>query len=89
MEELPTNSYVDSLLEIKRNRRDLSSVFNDQGNAFDNIKLKNSDSITVNRDPSSDNDLANKKYVDESLGSGKILRFNHHNTKLSQNICWK
>ena len=35
--ELPTKSYVDSLHESSRNRRDLSSVFTDQDNEFDNI----------------------------------------------------
>ena len=49
--ELPTKSYVDSLHESSRNRRDLSSVFNDQDNEFYNNKLTNLDSITVNRDP--------------------------------------
>ena len=59
--ELPTRSYVDSLHEINRDRRDLSSVFNDQDNEFDNNKLTNLDSITVNRDPNLDNELSNKK----------------------------
>ena len=53
--ELPTKSYVDSLHEINRNRRDLSSVFNDQDNEFDNNKLTNLDSVTVKINPSSDN----------------------------------
>ena len=44
--ELPTKSYVDSLHESNRNRRDLSSVFNDQDNEFDNNKLTNLDSVT-------------------------------------------
>ena len=74
--ELPTKSYVDRLHEINRNRRDLSSVFNDQDNEFDNNKLTKLDSITVCRDPSSDNELANKKYVDDSIGEGNVLRFN-------------
>ena len=73
--ELPIKSYADSLHEINRNRRDLSSVFNDQDNEFDNNKLTNLDSITVNRNPSSNNDLANKKYVDDSMGGGNILRY--------------
>ena len=59
--ELPTKNYVDSLHESSRKRRDLSSVLNDQDNEFDNNKLTNLESITVNRDPSSDNELANKK----------------------------
>ena len=69
-------SYVDNLQEINRNRRDLSSVFNDQDNELHNNKLANLDSVTVNRNPNLDNELANKKYVDESIGEGKVLRFN-------------
>ena len=69
-------SYVDKLHETDRNRRGLSTVFNHQDNEFDNNKLTNLDFVTVNRNPSSDNELANKKYVDESLGSGNILGFN-------------
>ena len=61
--ELPTKSYVDSLDESSRNRRDLSSVFNDQDNEFDNNKLTNLDSTTVNRNPSLDNELANKNIL--------------------------
>ena len=74
--ELPTKSYVDSLHEINRDRRDLSSVFNDQDNEFDNNKLTNLDSITVNRDPNLDYELSNKKYVDDSIAEGTIVRFN-------------
>ena len=73
--ELPTKSYVDSLPEINRNRRDLSSVFNDQDNEFDNNKLTILDSITVNRDPSSDNELPNKNCIDDSKGECTIMRF--------------
>ena len=73
--ELPTKSYVDSLHEINRDRRDLSSVFNDQDSEFDNNKLTNLDSITVNRNPNLDNELSNKKYVDDSIGESTILRF--------------
>ena len=73
--ELPTKSYVDSLHGINRNRRDSSSVFNDQDNEFDKI-LINLDSITVIRDPSSDNELANKRYIDDSIGEATIVRLN-------------
>ena len=45
--ELPTKSYVDSFHEINRIRRDVSSVFNDQDNEFDKIKLTNLDSVTI------------------------------------------
>ena len=74
--ELPTKAYVDSLHESSRNRRDISSVFNDQDNEFDNNKLTNLDSVSINKDPSSDIDLANKKYNDDSIGEGTIVRFN-------------
>ena len=69
-------TYVDNLHEINRNKRELSSVFNDQDSEFDNNKLTNLDSVTVNRNPNSDNELSNKKYVDDSIGDGTILRFN-------------
>ena len=69
-------SYIDNLHEINRDRCDLSSVFNDQDTEFDNNKLSNLDSITVNRNPNLDNELSNKKYVDDSIGEGTILRFN-------------
>ena len=74
--ELPTKSYVDSLHESCRIRRDLSSVFNDQDNEFDNIKCTNLDSVTVNRNPNLDNKLANKKYIDDELDKNTVLRFN-------------
>ena len=52
---VPTKTYVDRLPEIIRNRRDLSSVFNDQDFEFDNNNLTNLDSVAVNRNPSLDN----------------------------------
>ena len=68
-------SYIDELHEINRNRRDLSSVFNDQDNEFDNNKLTNLDSVTVSRNPTSDNELANKKYIDDELDKNTVHRF--------------
>ena len=59
MIEIPTKSNNDSLNEINRNRQDLSSVFNDQENEFENNKLTNLVSITVSRNLSSDTELAN------------------------------
>ena len=76
MIEIPTKSYVHSLHEINRNRRELSSVYNDQDNIFDNNKLTNSDSVVFNRNPNSDNELANKKHVDDSRGEGNVPIFN-------------
>ena len=69
-------SYIDNLIEINRDRRDLSSVFNDQDNEFDNNKLPNLDSITINGDPDLDNELSSKKYVDDSIAEGTLVRFN-------------
>ena len=74
--ELPTKPYVDGIHEINSNRGDLSSVFNDEDNELDNKKLTNLDSVTVNRNPNLDNELADKKYIDDSIGEGTILRFN-------------
>ena len=49
---------------------------NNQDNDFNNNKLTNIDSITVNRNPSSDNELSNKKYIDDELDKNTIVRFN-------------
>ena len=57
-----TKSYVDSLSGNDRNRRDMSTVSNDQDNEFDNIRLTNLDSITVNRHRTSDNEPSTEKY---------------------------
>ena len=74
--ELPTRTYIDSIHEKNRNRPDLSSVVNDQDNEIDSFKLTKLDSITVNRSPISDIQLAKKNYVDDSLGGGNFLRIN-------------
>ena len=68
-------SFVDGLNEINRNRRDLSSVFNDQDNEFDNKKVTNLDSVTVNRNPSLDIESANKKYIVDELDKNTVPRF--------------
>ena len=58
--EIPTKNYVDSLHESSRNRRDLSSIFNDQDNEIDINKLTNLDSVSVNRNPNSDKEVVKK-----------------------------
>ena len=80
-----TKAYVNQFHKYnERNGRDLGIDFykesnylvkNNQDNNFNDNNLKNLDSITVNRDPTSENELTNKKYVDDSLGGGNILRF--------------
>ena len=48
---------------------------NNQVNDFKDNKLTRIDSITVNRSPTLDNGVANKKYIDDSIGEGALLRF--------------
>ena len=67
--EVITKAYVDQFhQEIERSRRNLVINFydkpndfvkNNQDNDFNDIKLTNLDSITVNRGPTSDNELLN------------------------------
>ena len=84
--EVITKAYVDQFRqENERSRRDVGLDFydesndlvkNNQDNDLNDNKLTNSDSITVNRNPSLDNELVNKKYVDDSIREGTIVRFN-------------
>ena len=81
-----TKSCVDPFRqENERSRRDLELHFydessdivkNNQDKSFQDNNLTNIDSITANRNPTSDNELANKKYNDDDLDKNKILRFN-------------
>ena len=71
--ELPNKSYVDSLQEINRKRRGLSSVFNDQDKEFDNNNITILDGVTNNRNPSSVSEISNQKYVDDSVCKSTIV----------------
>ena len=51
-------------------------VENNQDNDVNDKKLTNLDSIKVNRSPNSDNELVNKKYLDDELDKNTIVRFN-------------
>ena len=51
-------------------------VKNNQGNAINDNKLTNIDSIKVNREPFSDNEVVNKEYIDDELDKNTMLRFN-------------
>ena len=51
-------------------------VKNNQDNDLNDNKLINLDSIRVNRNPTSDNELSNKKYIDDQLDKNTIVRFN-------------
>ena len=51
-------------------------MFNDQDNELDNKTLTNLDSVSVDIDSNSGNELSNEKYVDDSIGEGRLVRFN-------------
>ena len=84
--EVITKAYVDQFhQENERSRRDVGLDFydesgdlvkNNQDNDFNDNKLTNIDSITVNRNPTSDHELSNKKYIDDEIDKNTILRFN-------------
>ena len=81
-----TKTYVDQFhQENERSRRDLGIGFynesndlvkNNQDNDFNDNKLSNINSITINNNPSDDNHVSNKKYIDEELDKNTIVRFN-------------
>ena len=48
-------------------------VKNNQDKVLNDTKLTNLDSITVNRNPTSRNEVENPKYVDDSIGHGTNL----------------
>ena len=85
-DEVITKAYVDQFhQENERSRRDLGIDFynesndlvkNNQDNDFNDNKLINIDSFQVNRNPISDNEVSNKKYIDDSIAEGTLVRFN-------------
>ena len=50
-------------------------VKNNKDNDLKDNKLINLDSISVNRKPSSDNEIASKKYIDDERDKNTVLRF--------------
>ena len=84
--EVVTKSYVDQFHnDNERSRRDLGIDFynesnilvkNNQDNNLNDKKLTNINSITINNNPSDDNHVCNKKYVDDELDKNTIVRFN-------------
>ena len=83
--EVITKAYVDQFHQEKeQSRRDLGTdvynesknlVKNNQDKDFNDNKLTNIDSITVNGNPNTDNELANKNNVDDELDKNTIVRF--------------
>ena len=84
--QIITKAYVDQFHnDNERTRRDLEldfynesgvSVKNNQDNDFNDKKLTNLGSNKINRAPISDNEIANKKCVDDSIGEDKLVEFN-------------
>ena len=84
--EVITKAYVDQFHNHnERNRRNLGLFFyneevylvkNNQDKDFNDNILTNIDSIAVNRNPTSDDEVSNKKYIDDELDKNTILRFN-------------
>ena len=80
-----TKSFVDQFhQENKRSRRDLVIEFynessdlvkNNQDNDFNHNNMTNVISIIINRGPTSDNEVSNKKHIDDELDQNTILRF--------------
>ena len=81
-----TKAYVNQFhQENERSRRDIGIDFynesndfvkNNQDNDFNDNKLTNINSITINNEPSEDKHVSNKKYVDDQLDKNTIVRFN-------------
>ena len=91
-----TKAYVDQFHnDNERNRRDIGLSFyneevdlvkNNQDNDFNDNKLININSITINNNPTDDNHVSNKKYIDDELNKNTIVRFNQtlqNNLKVS------
>ena len=85
-DEVITKSNVDQFHNNnERNRRDVGLSFyneevdlvkNNQDNDFNDNKLTNINSITINNNPTDDNHVSNKKHIDDQLDKNTILRFN-------------
>ena len=71
-----TKSYVDSLSENNRNRRDLSTVIKDRFNEFDMITLTNSDSFTLSRNPLLKEDATYERNIVDGIHKNTIFRIN-------------
>ena len=81
-----TKAYVDQFhQENERSRRNFGLDFYDessylvkniQDDDLNDKKLTILDSITINRNPTSDNEVSIKKYIDDSIAEGTLLRIN-------------
>ena len=81
-----TRAYVDQFhQENERSRRDLGIDFynesselvkNNQDNNLNDNKLTNITSITIKNNPTDDNHVSNKKYIDDQLDKDTLVRLN-------------
>ena len=93
--EVITKAYVDQFhQEIERSRRDVGLDFydesndlvkNNQDNNFNNNKLTNINSITINTNANDNNHVTNKKYVVDPLDKDTIVNLNDN----SNDRYWK
>ena len=84
--ELITKAYIDQIhQQNERSRRDVGLDFytessglvkNNEDKDLNDNKLTNLDSIIVNRNPTLDSELSNKKNIDDQLDKNTIVRFN-------------
>ena len=89
--EVITKAYVDQYHnENERNRMDLGIDFynesndlvkNNQDKDFNNNKSTNIISITINRNSTLDNEVSNKKYIDDQLNKNTIIRLKDDSNK--------
>ena len=101
-DEIITKAYVDQFhQENERSRRDVGLDFynessdlvkNNQDNNFNDNKLTNINSIMINNNPTEDDQVSNKKYVDDQLDKNTIVRFNqtlqnYLKVSVGNNIC--
>ena len=81
--EIATKAFIDSLHDKnERTRRDLGIDFyndsddlvkNNQNIDLNDNKITDIESITLHRSHISDNKVANKKYIDDSIQEGTIV----------------
>ena len=84
--EVITKAYIDQFhQENERSRRDVGLDFydessnlvkNNQDTDFNDSKLTNINSITINNNPTDDNHVINKKSIDDQLDKDTIVRLN-------------
>ena len=84
--EVITESYLDQFHQEKeRSRKDVGLeiynqsnhlVKNNSDNVFNDYRLTHFDSVIVFRNHSSNNELVNRKFIDDELNKDSFLRFN-------------